>query len=87
MIWTYEANFSQPTSFTDARGKQTVYTVDAGNGNIMSVRQVLGASDLQSSETDDVVTTFTYTPLTAAANDTPAGLIDLIVDPLGRVTD
>ncbi len=37
--WTYDAAFSQPTSFTDELGRQTTYVVSATNGNTTSTTQ------------------------------------------------
>lgn len=39
---TYDPTFSQPTSFTDARGNTTTFAVDPANGNRLSVTDPLG---------------------------------------------
>ncbi|MEO8497154.1 MAG: hypothetical protein ABI614_18940, partial [Planctomycetota bacterium] len=76
-VFTYDATFNQRTSMTDQLGHQTLYEVDPNNGNLLSVSQVMGQADSQSSETDDVVTRYTYLA---------SGLVDTMTDPLGRVT-
>ena len=76
----YDATFSQPTEITDERGNQTLFNIDPTNGNILSVREVVGSEDSdEGPETaDDVVTGYTYTP---------EGLVNTVTDTLGRVTD
>jgi RHS repeat-associated protein len=70
--YTYDPTFNQVTGFTDELGHQTVYDIDPANGNIRSVRQVVGTGGA-----NDVVTRYTYTP---------RGLVATVTDPLGRVT-
>ena len=72
--FTYDSKFNQLTSKTDELGHQTLYQIDPNNGNLLSLTQVVGAVG----GNDDLVTKFTYTD---------KGLIDLITDPLGRITD
>ncbi|MFM6725754.1 MAG: RHS repeat domain-containing protein, partial [Dolichospermum sp.] len=72
--FTYDPTFNQLTSMTDELGHQTLYQIDPNNGNRLSFTQVVGAVG----GNDDLVTQFTYT------NN---GLVDLITDPLGRITD
>ena len=72
--FTYDSKFNQLTSKTDELGHQTLYQIDPNNGNLLSLTQVVGAVGGD----DDLVTKFTYTD---------KGLVDLITDPLGRITD
>jgi YD repeat-containing protein len=51
------------------------------------VRQVVGQLDTpENQETDDVVTSYTYSPPRPSTSDAPAGLVTTMTDPLGRVT-
>ena len=85
--WTYDSAFNQPLSYTDARGKQTLYTLDA-QGNIVKAQQVINTQDPPASITDDLVTTFTYTTATTTpTNDAPGGLLSSFTDPLGLHTE
>ncbi len=77
-IFTYDPVFNQLTSITDELGHRMSFAIDPSNGNVLSSTQVVGLPDSTSSETDDVVTSFTYTA---------AGLLDTVTDPLGRMTD
>ncbi|WP_353928958.1 Ig-like domain-containing protein [Okeanomitos corallinicola TIOX110] len=72
--FTYDPTFNQLTSMTDELGRQTLYQIDPNNGNLLSINQVVG----EVGGDDDIITQFTYT------NN---GLLDLITDPLGRITD
>ncbi|MBE9137977.1 VCBS repeat-containing protein [Nodosilinea sp. LEGE 07088] len=77
--YTYDTVFNQLTSMTDELGRQTLYTVDGATGNRLAMTQVVGAIDSAANgETDDVVTSYTYTS---------NGLLDIETDPLGRQTD
>lgn len=76
--YTYDPLFSQLTSMTDELGHQTLYDVDPTNGNRLSMRRVVGELDTISSETDDVVTTYTYTA---------QGLVDTMTNALGQITN
>ncbi|MEQ8848700.1 peroxidase family protein [Botrimarina sp.] len=76
--YTYDDTFSQLTSMTDPLGHTTLYEVDPANGNRLSMTEVVGLPDAESGETDDLVTSFTYTA---------SGQVDTVTDPLGRVTD
>ena len=73
-LFTYDDTFSQLTSVTDELGRQTLFDIDATNGNIREMRRVIGSVGGE----DDVVTTYTYTD---------RGLIDTETDDLGRVTN
>ncbi|BAY73413.1 hypothetical protein NIES23_62410 (plasmid) [Trichormus variabilis NIES-23] len=73
-LYTYDSKFNQVTSMTDELGHQTLYQIDPNNGNLLSLNQVIG----EVGGDDDIITRFTYTN---------KGLIDLITDPLGRITD
>ena len=83
--WAYDSTFSQVTQFEDEWGHLTLYDIDSNNGNILEERQVVGVNDETSSETDDVVTTYVYTPV-AADPDAPNGLLHSVTDPMGNVT-
>jgi RHS repeat-associated protein len=72
--YTYDSKFNQLTSMTDELGHQTLYQIDPNNGNLLSLNQLVG----EVGGDDDIITQFTYT------NN---GLVDLITDPLGRITD
>jgi YD repeat-containing protein len=79
---TYDPVYSQLTSYTDERGHLTKYTLDS-LGNTTEVRRVIGNVDGQgNTETDDVVTTITYTP--SGQIDT---VTDKLTDSLSRTTD
>lgn len=85
--WTYDTTFNQLTSFTDELGRKTLYEIDPANGNVLSMREVVGLVDnATNGETDDVVTAYTYTPAKTLASDPPAGLVSTITDALGRLT-
>ncbi|MGD9854405.1 MAG: putative Ig domain-containing protein, partial [Planctomycetaceae bacterium] len=78
-FFTYDPNFAQITSVRDELGRMTMHDLDAANGNILSRRRVVGEiDDAANGETDDLVSSFTYTTF---------GLVDTITDPLGRVTN
>ncbi|WP_164103003.1 RHS repeat-associated core domain-containing protein [Candidatus Laterigemmans baculatus] len=76
---SYDPTFNQLTRKVDELGRQVHYEIDPLNGNVRSIRQVVGDLDSsESGETDDLVTQLTYTA---------SGLVKTVVDPLGRVTD
>jgi len=72
--YTYDPIFNQVTSETDELGRQTLYEIDPLTGNRIKVTNVVGAVG----DSDDVVTSYTYTN---------KNLIDIETDPNGRVTD
>lgn len=72
--YTYDPVFNQLTSMTDELGRKTIYQIDPNNGNRLSTTQVVGSVG----GSDDVVTTYTYTP---------RGLVDTETNPLGQKTD
>ncbi|MEG4465002.1 FG-GAP-like repeat-containing protein [Microcoleus sp. D3_18cC1] len=72
--YTYDPVFNQVTSETDELGRQTLYEIDQLTGNRRKVTNVVGAVG----DSDDVVTSYTYTN---------KNLIDIETDPNGRVTD
>ncbi|MCI0359337.1 MAG: hypothetical protein L0211_12735 [Planctomycetaceae bacterium] len=81
--WTYNS-LNLPLTHTDRLGRLTVYTYDAA-GNRTSERRVFGEIDDEINlETDDLVTTMTYTP--GGAGQPPKGLLASVTDPLGRGT-
>jgi RHS repeat-associated protein len=81
--WEYDPTYSQVTKHVDPLGRVTMYTIGAG-GQVTETRRVVGRLD-GFDESDDVVTTFTYT--TASADPgVPVGLLKTEVSPLGIVT-
>ncbi|MEG4304147.1 RHS repeat-associated core domain-containing protein [Microcoleus sp. D3_18a_C4] len=72
--FTYDNVFNQVTGETDELGRQTLYEIDSLTGNRIKVTNVVGAVG----DSDDVVTSYTYTN---------KNLIDIETDPNGRVTD
>lgn len=83
-LWTYDPVFSQPTSYTDPLGHQTLWSVAPTTGLVLSMTRVVGAVDSPTNhETNDVTTTYTYT---AGLGGVPAGLVQTMTDALGRVT-
>jgi RHS repeat-associated protein len=72
--FTYDPEFNQITSITDELGRQILLDLDPNTGNLLSLTQVVG----EVGGNDDIITQFTYTD---------KGLIDTIIDPLGRLTD
>ena len=77
--YSYESQFNQLTRFVDELGRTTIYEIDPASGNRLSMTEVVGQLDNAGNmETDDLVTTYTYTTF---------GLVDTMTDPLGRVTD
>jgi YD repeat-containing protein len=72
--YSFDSTFNQVTSETDELGRQTLYDIDPLTGDVRGMTQVVGAVGGD----DDLVTRYTYTP---------QGLVDLVTDPLGRVTD
>ena len=81
--WTYDPTFSKPTSYVDALGHKTLWSITPTTGLVMSTTRVVGAIDSPSNgQTNDVTTSFTYT--TGAA--VPKGLVRTMTNALGRVT-
>ena len=74
--WTYDPTFNEVTSYIDPAGRETDYSINAANGEIMSMTQVSTAGNR--------VTSFTYT--TGGTGQPPAGLVASITDPRGIVT-
>nr|WP_145088883.1 RHS repeat-associated core domain-containing protein [Anatilimnocola aggregata] len=85
--WTYDEDWNVPLSYEDERGLMTLYTVASATGLVTAIRQVVDSVDDEYNlETDDVVTSFTFTTVPSSPGDPPAGLPERITDPLGRVT-
>ena len=77
--FTYDEIFNQLVLSTDELGREILQDLDTNTGNVMKRTQVMGERDsVENGETDDLITTMTYTQF---------GLIDTMTDPLGRVTD
>jgi RHS repeat-associated protein len=72
--YSYDPVFNQVTSYTDELGRLTLNDIDPNNGNLLASTKVVG----QVGGDDDLTTSYTYTD---------AGLVDIMTDPMGRVTD
>ncbi|WP_254512292.1 RHS repeat-associated core domain-containing protein [Anatilimnocola floriformis] len=84
--WVYDSTWNVPTQYTNELGLVTIYDIDPLTGWVESERQVVGdIDDLINLENDDVVTEYTYTAAPSGPTDPPAGLVETITDPLGRV--
>ncbi len=95
--WTYDSNYAQATKHVDELERVTKYQIGSPSdsiekrGKVLSMTQVLGLDDSQSTERDDIVTKYSYTTATTPvypqpSGYTPAGLVETIIDPLSRVT-
>ncbi|MDR1478335.1 MAG: hypothetical protein LBJ00_05280, partial [Planctomycetaceae bacterium] len=85
--WTYDSTFNQVTSYVDQLGRTTLYEIDSNTGLVLSVTEVVGNLDNAiNRETDDIVTSYTYTSTPVTMNDPPAGLVETVTDALGFVT-
>jgi YD repeat-containing protein len=82
--YTYDTSYRTPSTITDPLGRVTKNVVDPQTGLLLSTRGVVGLDDTLSTETDDRVETFTYTTV---ASNSPPGLLDTYVDPMGVLTD
>ncbi len=82
--WVYDSEWNVPVEYADESGTVTYYLLDDDNGNVLSEIVVVGNYDLyDTSESDDLVTTYTYTD----SNDgTIVGLVETVTDPTGTVT-
>jgi RHS repeat-associated protein len=76
--YTYDSRFNQLTSFTDELGHKTLYDLDPRNGKVIKSTRIVGQLDTASSETDDIITSYTYDF---------SGQLDTLIDALGHVTD
>jgi RHS repeat-associated protein len=72
--YSYDPVFNQVTSYTDELGRLTLNDLDPNNGNLLATTKVVG----QIGGADDLTTSYSYTD---------AGLVDIMTDPMGRVTD
>jgi len=82
--WVYDPTWNVVTKYVDERGITTLYTIDPQTGYVLQTRVVVGQVDSPGNgETDDVVTTYTYTD---ASDGTLIGLVETETDPLGHVT-
>ena len=85
-LWTYDTA-GHVTSYTDEIGRETITAYDSTTGLALFVRQVVGEVDsTANSETDDLLTAYTYTTASADPAAAPAGLVANVTDPLGHVT-
>ena len=72
-IFEYDPVFNQLLRTVDELGRETRYQIDPSNGNRLKMIEVIG----EFGGTDDLETSYTYTA---------SGLLETIIDPLGRVT-
>jgi RHS repeat-associated protein len=83
----YDETFSRLTRHDDPLGRITLFEIDEETGDLLSVTRVVGEIDDEiNQETDDVTTSYTYTPPPQDPGDLPGGLLLTETDPLGRVT-
>ncbi|HUY90664.1 MAG TPA: Ig-like domain-containing protein, partial [Pirellulales bacterium] len=75
--WTYDLTWNEVTKYVDPAGRETDYSLDPSNGEVLSMTQVSAAGNR--------VTSYTYTPA-PGPGDPPAGLVATITDPRGIVT-
>ncbi|HEX7379174.1 MAG TPA: Ig-like domain-containing protein, partial [Pirellulales bacterium] len=78
--WTYDQTWNEPTQYVDPAGRETDYTLDPNNGDVLSVTQVGQNGDANR------VTTYTYTANPSAQGQTPGGLVATMTDPRGVQT-
>ncbi|MEX2140344.1 MAG: RHS repeat-associated core domain-containing protein [Pirellulales bacterium] len=79
--WEYHPTWNQVSRHVDQMLDETIFGFDA-RGNYNSERRVRGNVDgMGNTEVDDIVTTYHYTDGTTGV---PAGLMDEMVDPMGR---
>jgi RHS repeat-associated protein len=76
--YAYDSKFNKLTSATDELGRKTLYDLDSNTGNILKTTRVVGQLDTISGETNDVITSYTYTS---------TGQVDLVTDALLHITD
>lgn len=83
--WTYNSS-GYVTSYTDQVSRVTKYTPDT-RGNVLSIRRVVGNDDtIVTSESDDVVTSFTYSSAPTGTQQLPGGLVLTMTDPKSNQT-
>ncbi|HVA50215.1 MAG TPA: hypothetical protein VNH11_27920, partial [Pirellulales bacterium] len=78
--WTYDPKWHEPTKHVDRAGRETDYTLDSNNGNVLTVTQVGTGGDTNR------VATYTYTPVPTQQGQPPAGLAATMTDPRGIET-
>jgi RHS repeat-associated protein len=76
--YTYDAKFNQLTSETDELGRKSLYDLDTNTGKVLKTTHIVGQLDVTSGETNDVITSYTYTT---------KGWLNTVTDALGHVTD
>jgi len=80
--WTIDPTWHKPTVYVDAAGRETDYSLDSTNGNVLTVTRVSHTQGLANR-----VTTLTYTPVPVGPSDPPAGLVATEQDPRGITDD
>jgi YD repeat-containing protein len=77
--WTFDPKFNEPTKDVDRAGRETDYTLDSTNGDVLDVILVSAAGNR--------TTRYVYTPKPTQAGQPPAGLVAKMFDPRGIETD
>ena len=86
--WVYHATWNQPIQYTNANGNIALYTYDNTYEYLLTETAVIGEiDDLVNLETDDLTSTYTYTPAPTLSTDAPIGLVASITDPDSVVTE
>ncbi|UUO05343.1 hypothetical protein M4951_18415 [Blastopirellula sp. J2-11] len=86
--WVYHSTWNQPIQYTDANGNITLYEYDATYELLLSKTSVIGEiDDLINLETDDLTTSYTYTPAPTLSTDAPMSLVASMTAPDGVLTE
>ncbi|WP_186767835.1 choice-of-anchor D domain-containing protein [Blastopirellula retiformator] len=86
--WIYHSTWNQPIQYTDANGNITLYEYDTTYELLLSKTSVIGEiDDLINQETDDLTTSYTYTPAPTLSTDAPISLIASMTAPDGMLTE
>ncbi|PQO43512.1 RHS repeat-associated core domain-containing protein [Blastopirellula marina] len=86
--WVYHSTWNRPVQYTDANGNVTLYEYDSTYELLLSKTTVIGEiDDLVNLETDDLTTSYTYTPAPTLSTDPPIGLMASMTAPDGVVTE
>jgi RHS repeat-associated protein len=79
--WQFDPKFNEPVVYVDRAGRETDYTLDPNNGDVLDVIQVGQNGDA------NLTTQYVYTPLPTQSGQPPAGLVAKEIDPRGIETD